>query len=425
MPLPASRLIGYRCVSCGNDLGLDGNPMTCPACGTLAGTLDAAYDLAALRREFTTEALRADPEPTLRRYRSILPIRDAGAYPAIPVGMTPLYPLPVRDLPGPAPMPARVLVKDDTRNPSGSTKDRATAIGVARARELGARAVAAASTGNAASSLATFAAREGLACLIFVPESAPAAKLTQIRIHGATLFAIQGTYDAAFDLCMEACARLGLYNRNTAVNPALGEGKKTLALEIWEQLGYRAPDVVVLPSGDGCILGGVHKGFRDLLSIDLIPRLPRLIGAQAEGSAALAAAWRAGQDRAAPCAARTIADSIAVGLPRDQVKALRAVRESHGAFVTVTDDAILEAMACLGRHCGLFVEPAAAAPFAALRVALADGTIRMDEEVVLVHTGHGLKDIDTARRAAASGACFTIPPTMEALTQALASKERP
>jgi threonine synthase len=424
MPMAsASCLIGFRCVSCRREFDADTSRMTCPDCGTLLGTLDAVYDLSSLTKELTPESLRRNDDRTIRRYHSILPIRDIDAYPAIPVGMTPLYPLRT-GADSSSPLSLRLLIKDDTRNPSGSTKDRATAIGIARARELGAHAVAAASTGNAASSLATFAAREGFPCMIFAPETAPPAKLAQIRIHGAVLFAIQGTYDDAFDLCMEACARLGLYNRNTAVNPYLGEGKKTLALEIWEQLGFRAPETVVVPVGDGCIIGGVHKGFRDLLEAGSITRMPRLIGAQAEGSAALAAAWRDGLDRVEPCAARTVADSISVGLPRDQIKALRAVRESQGRFVTASDDAILEAMDQLGRRCGIFVEPAAAAPFAAVRAAIADGAIGVDEEVVLIHTGHGLKDIDAARRASAHNESISIPPTMEALERALAERER-
>lgn len=418
-----SCLIGFRCISCRREFDADASPMTCPDCGTLLGTLDAVYDIPKLVREFTPESLRADEDRTIRRYTAILPIRDLDAYPAIPVGTTPLYPLPHGALPS-SRQPTRLMVKDDTRNPSGSTKDRATAIGIARARELRAPGVAAASTGNAASSLATFAAREGFPCMIFAPETAPPAKLTQIRIHGAVLFAIQGTYDDAFDLCMEACARLGLYNRNTAVNPYLGEGKKTLALEIWEQLGFRAPDTVVVPVGDGCIIGGLHKGFRDLLDAGHIPRVPRLIGAQAEGSSALAAAWRHGLDRVEPHSAHTIADSISVGLPRDQIKALRAVRESHGLFVTVPDEAILESMERLGRTCGIFVEPAAAAPFAAVRAALEEGAIGADEEVVLVHTGHGLKDIDAARRASAHNESISIPPTLEALERALGRRKK-
>jgi threonine synthase len=416
-----SQLTGFRCVTCLREFDIDASPMTCPTCGPTLGTLDAVYDIPALERTFTPESIRENSDRTIGRYHALLPVRDPASMPAIPVGMTPLYPLPA-DFP--FRVPKRMLVKDDTRNPSGSTKDRATAVGIAHARERGARTVAAASTGNAASSLATFAARERLDCLIFAPENAPPAKLAQIRIHGAFLFAIRGSYDEAFDLCMEACARMGFYNRNTAVNPYLGEGKKTLALEIWEQLGFRAPGAVAVPAGDGCILAGVHKGFRDLLEIGRIDRMPRLIGAQAEGSSALARAWRDGRERCVPCAAKTVADSISVGMPRDQIKALRAVRESLGAFVTVSDEEILEAMAQLARRCGIFVEPAAAAPFAAVRAAAADGRIDVDEEIVLIHTGHGLKDIDGALRASVHNEGVSIPPTMEAVAYALERREK-
>jgi len=257
-------------------------------------------------------------------------------------------------------------VKDETRHPSGSAKDRATAVAIAHARAIRAPGIAAASTGNAASSLATFAAHAAMPCFIFAPASAPPAKLIQIRAHGARLFAVEGTYDDAFDLCARACERHGWYSRNTASNPYLGEGKKTAAFEIYEQLGDRAPDAVVVPVGDGCILGGVYKGFRDLRDLAWIDRMPRLIGVQAAGSAALADAWRRGEDRCAEIAAATLADSICVSVPRDQVKALRAVRETGGLFVSVSDEAILDAMSLLARRAGIFAEPAAAASLAGL-----------------------------------------------------------
>jgi threonine synthase len=298
------------------------------------------------------------------------------------------------------PLPERLWIKDDTRHPSCSSKDRATTVALARARELDVHVIAAASTGNAASSLAALAAPAGVCCLIFAPASAPPAKLVQVRIHGARLFAVDGTYDQAFDLCAELCAATGIYSRNTATNPVLGEGKKTIALEIWEQLGYRVPDAVFVPVGDGCIIGGVAKGFSDLLDLGLIPRLPRLIGVQAEGSAALTNAWRAGDARCEPVVATTLADSISVSTPRDQVKALRAVRESNGAFVVVSDEAILAAMAVLASRLGLFAEPAAAAAFAGLVQAMRDGVVAVDDEVVVVVTGHGLKDVGAAARAA-------------------------
>lgn len=408
-----------RCVSCGRDYDLDGSYSTCVDCGPILGTFDVVYDLAALRAVFDAKTLGERTDPTIWRYHEILPIRDLESVVPLPVGMTPLYPLEA-DLGFKG--PSRILVKDDTRNPSGSAKDRATALAMARAREIGAKGIAAASTGNAASSLAMFAARAGLDCFIFVPATAPPAKLIQIRVHGAILFSIEGSYDQAFDICTNVCIQMKLYNRNTAINPLLGEGKKTVALEIWEQLGYRAPDAVLIPVGDGCIIGGVAKGFRDLHDLGLITRVPRLVGVQAEGSAALADAWRNGRDRCEPVEPCSIADSICVSQPRDQVKALRAVRGSNGLFVTVNDEQILEAMSSLASRAGIFVEPSAAASLAGLKVAVAAGTIGSEEEVVLYLTGHGLKDTKSAGRAASGNESVSIKADLEAVVKVLAAR---
>ncbi|MCK4305905.1 MAG: threonine synthase [Candidatus Eisenbacteria sp.] len=408
-----------RCVTCGAEYEIDESVHTCSTCGPLLGTLDVLYDTDRLAASFGPDILKERTDPTIWRYHEILPIRDRSAPVAIPVGMTPLYSL---DSALGFNAPKRLLIKDDTRHPSGSTKDRATAVAMARAREVGVSSVAAASTGNAASSLATFAARADLACCIFAPATAPAAKLLQIRAHGATLLAIEGTYDQAFDLCMATCERLGFYNRNTAVNPFLSEGKKTIALEIWEQLGFRAPDVIVVPVGDGCIVGGVYKGFCDLLDLELIPRIPRIIGVQASGSSALAVAWREGLERCKPSQASTLADSICVSHPRDQIKALRAIRESDGLFITVDDQAILEALSILASKAGILVEPAAAAPLAGLKEALAKGQIESDAEVVLLHTGHGLKDIDALQKASAGNRPLSVKPDLEEVAEALTKK---
>lgn len=407
-----SRFAGLRCVSCSRTYAPGEIEYTCVDCGPLAGTLDVIYDLRGLRESFWPQSLAQRSEPAIWRYEELLPIRDPAARVPLPVGMTPLYRV---DRLLQATAPRSVWIKDETRHPSGSTKDRATAVGLARARELGVTAIAAASTGNAASSLATLAARAGLPCVIFAPAAAPPAKLVQIRVHGAVLLAVDGTYDAAFDLCTLACQRTGWYNRNTAMNPFLGEGKKTIALEIWEQLGYRLPDAVIVPVGDGCILGGVHKGFRDLRDAGLVEGLPRLIGVQAAGSAALAQAWQAGAARCTAVTAATVADSLSCAMPKDQVKALRAVRESGGAFVTVGDEEILRALSTLARRGGIFVEPAAAAALAGLETALRDGRIGPDDEVVLVLTGHGLKDIVSADRAAQGNQARRVAPVWSEL----------
>ena len=413
---PKSHFNALRCVTCGAHFGPDEIDYTCPTCGPLKGTLDILYDYNSAAESFTPERLRERRGSTIWRYHELLPIRDVAAQVQIPVGMTPLYRL---DCDLGFPVPRLVLVKDDTRLPSGSSKDRASAIGIARAREKEAPAIAAASTGNAASSLAMFAARAAMPCYIFAPALAPPEKLAQIRAHGAKLVAVHGSYDDAFDLCRGICDKHGIYNRNTATNPFLGEGKKTIAIEIWEQLGFTVPDVVVVPVGDGCIIGGVHKGFRDLFDLRLISRLPRLIGVQAEGSSAIAEAWLMGEETCLPSSATTIADSIAVAMPRDQVKALRAINETDGCFITVKDKAILEAMSRLATLAGILVEPAAAAPLAGLRKAIEIGKIDPEEEVVLLHSGHGLKDVGAMCKAAAWNRPIEIPPEMVAAEKAL------
>jgi threonine synthase len=411
-----SHVLALCCVTCGKSYVFEGAVTTCPICGPIAGTLDVLYNLAAIKAEVDPASLRTRTEPTIWRYHELLPVSDPKAVVPIPLGLTPLYPLEVNLG---LPTKIRLLVKDDTRHPTGSAKDRASAVGVAHARSIGAAAVAAASTGNAASSVAAFAARAALPCYIFAPAAAPPAKLAQIQAHGAHLLAVEGTYDEAFDLCASACLQFGFYSRNSATNPMLGEGKKTAALEIFEQLGGRVPDAVFVPVGDGCIIGGVYKGFLDLLQLGWSDRLPRLVGVQADGSAALTTAWREGKDRCRPAPAVSVADSICVSVPRDQVKALRAVRRSNGAFIAVSDDAILDALSLLATRAGILVEPAAAAPLAGLKVALEQGLIREDEEVVLLHTGHGLKDIDSMRRASSWNQAHRIGPDLREVERIL------
>jgi threonine synthase len=224
---------------------------------------------------------------------------------------------------------------------------------------------------------------------------------------------VDGTYDQAFELCLEVARTFGWYNRNTGYNPYMSEGKKTVIYEVCEQLslpggkskglltGWRAPDVVFVPVGDGCIIGGVHKGLRDLLTLGWIDHMPRIIGVQAEGSAPLVDAWERGLDplEMEPVEAHSVADSIVAGLPRDRIKALRAVRETNGAYIKVSDDQILAAIPALAQGCGVFAEPAAAAAYAGLVEALDQGIVAVDERVVVLSTGSGLKDISSVMRA--------------------------
>jgi threonine synthase len=302
-----------------------------------------------------------------------------------------------------------LYIKDDGLNPSASFKDRAGAVALAVARERGAKVIAGATTGNAGSSMACLAGGTGFPCVIFVPASAPPAKIAQLLVFGAKVLAVRGSYDQAYDLCGEVCRRQGWFNRNTGYNPFTREGKKTCSYELWEQLGRRAPDRVLVCTGDGNIISGIWKGFRDLRTLGLIEKLPRLHCVQSEKSAAISMAVRsvdgvlpeAWSDVVIPTVrAETIADSISVDFPRDGLAAVRAVVETGGEAVTVSDEEIVAAIPELARATGVFAEPAAAASWAALAQMVVAGKIHPDERVVCLISGNGLKDVARARQAA-------------------------
>ncbi len=325
-----------------------------------------------------------------------LPVHDCENLAPLPVGNTPLIAAPrLRDH---LSMP-RLWLKDDTRNPSGSTKDRASLLVAARARACGMTTIATASTGNAATALACICAASGQRAVVFVPADAPPGKLIQMMIYGPTLVPVAGSYDDAFELCQEACVEFGWYNRNTAYNPFTIEGKKTLGLEIARQLLPETADVVVVPSGDGVILAGVAKAFSDLVEWGLLDRAPRLLVVQPAGASALVDALKMGADDVTPVAgAASVADSLVVQAPRNARLALRRIRETGGAGVTVSDDRILSALATLARLTGVFAEPAATASLAGLEEALQQGLVARDECVVLLITGAGLKEREAAAR---------------------------
>lgn len=405
-----------RCVVGGCTFARDEQTYTCPRHGEL-GTLDILYDYAALSATLDRDALLTSRHDNCWRYKALLPVARDAPVPPLDAGWTPLYA---------APRVARSLgldrawIKDDGANPTGSLKDRASALVLARALELGITTVSTASTGNAAAALAGLgAAVPEIDIVIFVPHTAPEAKVAQLLVYGATVLLVEGSYDDAFDLCMAYCAEEGWYSRNTGVNPFTTEGKKTVALEIAEQLRWKAPDVVAVSVGDGSIISGLHKGFSDLLRLGWIDKQPRLLGVQAAGSAVLARAWQGGLAATAisRAPARTIADSIASELPRDRAKALRAVRDTDGAFVTVSDADILAAIPDLAQLSGVFAEPAAAATFAGARQAIAAGVIDREESLCLLVTGNGLKDVARARQAVSGG--IRVPPTVAAVREAL------
>lgn len=422
--------VGLRCLRCGREYGLGEIEYVCscrPNVGSDLGTLDVVYDYAGLRAEIDPSALVCAPERAIAAFQPLLPLRDRASLPMPAAGNTPLI------LAGRLAREVGVgalWVKDDGRNPSGSLKDRASALAVARAREAGAAVVATASTGNAAAALAAMSAAAGQANVIFVPASAPPAKLAQLLVYGSRVLAIDGNYDQAFDLCIEACAEFGWANRNTGYNPYMTEGKKTVAFEMAAQLAaqraggagqgthmpFAAPDAVFVSAGDGCILGGVHKGFKDLVALGWVEKMPRLFGVQSERSDALYRAWKTGAEVPVPVKATTRADSISVDAPRDAIKALAAVRESGGAFVAVEDDAILAAILPLARQAAVFAEPAGAAAYAGLVQAVATGLVRHDETIVVVNTGSGLKDVPAAIQVA--GNAPVIEPTLAAVRAA-------
>jgi threonine synthase len=392
--------------------GLDG---PCPRCGP-EGVLEIEFDLRQARRTLTRRALESRPRD-IWRYRELLPVPVGAPHPPAQVGWTPISAAPrLAEWAG----LGELLLKDEGRNPTASFKDRASAVGVARAAARRARVVACASTGNAASSLAGAAAGLGLRAVIFVPEFAPEPKVAQLLVFGARVIRVQGSYDQTWEMCQRACDRYGWYNRNAAVNPSLVEGKKTCGLEIAEQLGRYVPDWVAVSVGDGCTLAGTWKGLWEMHALGFIARVPRMLGVQAEGARPLVDAFRSGGDLV-PGPAQTVADSICVGHPRNWRKALRAVRESGGAFIAVPDEAIVEAMRQAGRRAGVFGEPAGVAGLAGLRQAVRDGIIDRGGSALAVITGSGLKDVRTATRAA--GTPVDLPPDDQALAEHLA--ERP
>jgi threonine synthase len=405
-----------KCLFCGADYPPEEVPYVCPLHGD-EGILDVQYDYSRIAELWKREDLARSRDDSLWRYKPLLPVDDDTPLPPLRVGWTPLYPaIRLAESLG----LEHLWVKDETRQPTASLKDRASVIAVVKAAEIGARVITTASTGNAAAALAGICASVGRRNIIFVPHSAPEAKVAQLLAYGSEVLLVEGSYDDAFDLCLKAARKFGWYNRNTAYNPYMTEGKKTVILEACEQLGWQAPDAVFVPVGDGCIIGGVHKGLKDLVALGWIDRMPRLIGVQAEGSSALYEAWKKGipPQEMKPIHAETVADSISAGLPRDRVKALRAVMETGGAYVTVSDEEILQAIPALARGTGVFAEPAGAAPLAGLEKALKIGLVRSDERIVLLVTGSGLKDIPSALRATPRPR--RIAPQIEAVEKALA-----
>ncbi|MBN2500510.1 MAG: pyridoxal-phosphate dependent enzyme [Anaerolineales bacterium] len=411
-----NKVLGYQCSICGKSYALDEVEYVCPADG---GNLDVVLDYDAIAKNVSVADIQASKETSMWRYLPLLPVGKPGFEytPLHTVGWTPVYaPAPLRQATG----LNQLWVKDESGNPSASFKDRASALLVVRAREVGADVIVTASTGNAGAALAGMAAATGQSATIFAPKTAPPAKIAQLLIFGARVLLVDGTYDDAFDLSVEATEAFGWYCRNTGYNPFTAEGKKTAAFEIWEQVllaqKLDRPLCVFVSVGDGNIISGLHKGFKDLQALGWLEHMPRIFGVQSEGSAAIANAYQAGTEQIDPVSATTLADSISVDLPRDGLRALRAATQTGGAYVVVPDDEIIAAIATLGKV-GVFAEPAGSTAYAGVLKALDEGLIGSDDPVLALVTGSGLKDVKAAMQAA--GEAQIVAPNLDAVRKVL------
>ena len=412
------KFIGYRCSLCNAEYLPGQVTYTCPKDG---GNLDVVLDYDTLRQKFQPEDLTCRCEDSLWRYLPLLPVPDPGGEgtPIRAAGWTPVFSLSrLADKLG----LRHLWLKDESRNPTASFKDRASAVVVARAREIGAEVVVTASTGNAGAALAGMSAAIGQKAVIFAPKTAPPAKVAQLLVYGARVLLVDGSYDDAFDLTIKAAQEFGWYCRNTGYNPFTAEGKKTAAFEIWEwttisKFEFRNSKLNVFVSvGDGNIISGIHKGFKDLLALGWMEKMPRIIGVQAEGSAAIANAFHAGTEKITPVSAKTIADSISVDIPRDGVRAVRAARETGGTYIQVSDEEILQAIAALG-PLGIFAEPAGATAYAGLVRAVGQEVVKAGDPILVLNTGSGLKDVRAAMQAVVEAP--VIEPTLEAVKRLL------
>ena len=424
---PPPVFAGYRCSSCGSEYAPGGSadapPEVLYLCPRDGGCLDVVLDHPRILRRVSRRTL-VWGEPSQWRFLPLLPVRDPGARatPLRRVGNTPVYRLKALERKLGC---EQLWLKDEGANPTGSLKDRASALVVARAREIGAEVVVTASTGNAGAALAGMAAAVRQPAVVFAPRNAPPAKIAQMLVFGARVILVDGSYDQAVELSREAARELGWHCRNTGYNPFTAEGKKTAAFEIWSSLEtgeirtrHSRRLSLFVSVGDGNIIAGLHKGFRDLEALGWLEAPPRLFGVQAEGSAAVARAFQAGDETIEAVQARTLADSISVDLPADGLRALRAATLTGGAYLTVTDRQILAAMAALG-GAGIFAEPAAAAGYAGLIEALSKGIVHPRDPLLVLSTGSGLKDVAAALRSVPEAP--VIEPSLPALRRLIAA----
>jgi len=420
-------ILGLKCIVCGKEFSENDVKYVCPSC---VGNLDVVYNYPEIKKKFTRSTLTTDENLSHWRYLPVLPLESdfscqLNFFPKLQIGWTPLYR--AENLSQKYNFP-NLYLKDDGRNPSASFKDRASSVVVVKGQELGVKTFTTASTGNAGCALACICANLQLPCVIFVPKTAPKAKIAQLLLFGAKVIAINGSYDDAFDLSLKASEEFGWYCRSTGYNPYTREGKKTAAYEICEQLKWKVPDKVFVSVGDGNIISGIWKGFQDFYALGFIDKLPQLIAVQSEKSNAIfqayknvvadfqsadvvARPWRADVIKIKPVKATTLADSISVDMPRDGVAAVKAVLESKGFAIEVSDEEILDAIKEIAEAEGIFSEPAAAASFAGFKKAIKENKIKANETVVCLITGNGLKDVESAMKVA--GEPILIEPKIE------------
>ena len=403
----------FECTTCGTKYEQDEVTYLCPVCEKEntpdqppKGILKTLYHYGKIKNLAKWHKLFDKLKG--KEYRELLPINSERSLSWLKVGKTPLYEInsdsvtlrPVsaeyhEDGKGESKGGFQIFLKDDSQNPTFSFKDRASDLVCAFAKEQGIDTIVAASTGNAGSSLAGICASQKLKAIIFAPASAPKAKLTQILMYGAQLIPVNGTYDDAFDLSIEATKKFGWYNRNTAYNPFTIEGKKIVSFEIFQQMRQQIPDRVFVPVGDGCIISGVFKGFEDLLKLGLIKKIPTIIAVQSEKSDNIVRNLE--NDKFITKPSTTIADSIAVDIPRNYWMTKKFMEEYNGESIIISDKEIISASKVLSENTGIFAEPAAAAAFAGMLKYADKGLINENSKNVVLLTGSGLKDLNSVQ----------------------------
>jgi len=403
---------GLRCRECGREYEVAAI-YTCEWC---FGPLEVSYDYDSIRKAVSREKIAAGPL-SIWRYADLLP---ADRNPAVDLGAG-FTPLVRADRLAAELGLGEVWIKNDTVNPTNSFKDRVTAVALSKALEFGFKVAACASTGNLANAVAAHAAHAGLRSFVFVPANLEQGKIVTTAVYGGNVVAIDGNYDDVNRLCAELAGTYPWAFVNVNIRTFYAEGSKTLAFETAEQLGWQAPDHVVVPVASGSLLTKIRKGFDELHKVGLLEQAPkvRVSGAQALGCSPVATAWREGSDTIRPVKPDTIAKSLAIGNPADGYFALDAVRQTGGGFAAVTDDEVVEAIRLLARTEGIFAETAGGVTIATLAKLAADGTIRSDERVVLYITGLGLKTLD----AVEADPTATISPTLDAFHEVFGLSE--